>query len=187
VVQFGFADFAPFCGQWIREIATEGCRIICHKRAHSPQKKARGPRSPFVAKKSRLRGLRGRRAQDNSFLPDDKVEDKVEDKVCGLQPIEVWLARDRVRVFRDFAVRGNRGCCGSEIRAPLIQASGPPDCRRSAGCQTCCIADFQIGGGWRFQDAGGFVQRAGLETRDTADSEVSEVCATCSSRNRFTV
>ena len=43
---------------------------------------------------------------------------------------------------------------------------------RSAGFQTCCIADFQIG---RRRD---IEQHAGLETRDTADSEV---CAT--SRN----
>ena len=40
---------------------------------------------------------------------------------------------------------------------------------RSAGFQTCCVADFQIGG------AGEFVSGAGLETRDTADLEV---CAT---------
>jgi hypothetical protein len=37
----------------------------------------------------------------------------------------------------------------------------------SAGFQTCCIADFQVG---RTRDAA-----AGLETRDTADLEV---CAT---------
>jgi hypothetical protein len=45
---------------------------------------------------------------------------------------------------------------------------------RSAGFQTCCVADFQIGGlcdDMRF---------AGLETRDTADLEV---CAT--TRLRF--
>jgi hypothetical protein len=30
--------------------------------------------------------------------------------------------------------------------------------RRSAGFQTCCIADFQIGSAWRFQDAGRSVQ-----------------------------
>ena len=39
----------------------------------------------------------------------------------------------------------------------------------SAGFQTCCIADFQVGG------AVELVRRAGLETRDTADLEV---CAT---------
>jgi hypothetical protein len=39
--------------------------------------------------------------------------------------------------------------------------------RRSAGFQTCCTADFQVGPAeWR---------PAGLETRDTADLEV---CAT---------
>jgi hypothetical protein len=37
---------------------------------------------------------------------------------------------------------------------------------RSAGFQTCCIADFQIG--WAFD----VVRRAGLETGDTADLEV---------------
>jgi hypothetical protein len=40
---------------------------------------------------------------------------------------------------------------------------------RSAGFQTCCIADFQIGGSWNVTEA------AGLEARDTADLEV---CAT---------
>jgi hypothetical protein len=40
---------------------------------------------------------------------------------------------------------------------------------RSAGFQTCRIADFRIG--W----AAEIVRRAGLETRDTADLEV---CAT---------
>ena len=40
---------------------------------------------------------------------------------------------------------------------------------RSAGFQTCCIADFQVG---RAPD---ITESAGLETRDTADSEV---CAT---------
>ena len=38
----------------------------------------------------------------------------------------------------------------------------------SAGFQTCCIADFQIGSMWWFQDAGRSVWRAGLETRDIA-------------------
>ena len=41
----------------------------------------------------------------------------------------------------------------------------------SAGFQTCCIADFQVGG------TPAIVQSAGLETRDTADLEV---CATAS-------
>jgi len=41
--------------------------------------------------------------------------------------------------------------------------------RRSAGFQTCCVADFQIGATRQV------VRSAGLETRDTADSEV---CAT---------
>jgi hypothetical protein len=40
---------------------------------------------------------------------------------------------------------------------------------RSAGFQTCCIADFQVG------RALVIVRAAGLETRDTADLEV---CAT---------
>jgi hypothetical protein len=39
----------------------------------------------------------------------------------------------------------------------------------SAGFQTCCIADFQIGSSSKHPAS------AGLETRDTADSEV---CAT---------
>jgi hypothetical protein len=39
----------------------------------------------------------------------------------------------------------------------------------SAGFQTCCIADFQVG------RTSAIVQSAGLETRDTADLEV---CAT---------
>jgi hypothetical protein len=39
----------------------------------------------------------------------------------------------------------------------------------SAGFQTCCIADFQVG------KTSTIVQSAGLETRDTADLEV---CAT---------
>jgi hypothetical protein len=41
--------------------------------------------------------------------------------------------------------------------------------KRSAGFQTCCIADFQIG------SACDVVRRAGLETGDTAGSEA---CAT---------
>ena len=43
---------------------------------------------------------------------------------------------------------------------------------RSAGFQTCCVADFQIGevGGDEAQWLGG--RHAGLETRDTADLEV---------------
>jgi hypothetical protein len=40
---------------------------------------------------------------------------------------------------------------------------------RSAGFQTCCIADFQVG------KALGIREFTGLETRDTADLEV---CAT---------
>jgi 5-methyltetrahydrofolate--homocysteine methyltransferase len=45
---------------------------------------------------------------------------------------------------------------------------------RSAGFQTCCIADFQFG------SASGVVRSAGLETRDTADLEV---CATLTDIN----
>jgi hypothetical protein len=40
---------------------------------------------------------------------------------------------------------------------------------RSAGFQTCCVADFQVGRAWNI------ARLAGLETRDTADLEV---CAT---------
>ena len=47
---------------------------------------------------------------------------------------------------------------------------------RSAGFQTCCIADFQIG------SASVALRSAGLATRDTADLEV---CAT-SRRQPFT-
>jgi hypothetical protein len=47
-------------------------------------------------------------------------------------------------------------------------SAGATPCR-SAGFQTCCIADFQVG------RALVIVRAAGLETRDTADLEV---CAT---------
>ena len=46
---------------------------------------------------------------------------------------------------------------------------------RSAGFQTCCIADFKIGAAAGLRTASGIARHAGLETRDTADLEV---CAT---------
>jgi len=48
--------------------------------------------------------------------------------------------------------------------------------RRSAGFQTCCIADFQIGGAWNVG------QRADLEIRDTAGLEVCATLAAASTR-----
>jgi hypothetical protein len=56
---------------------------------------------------------------------------------------------------------------------------------RSAGFQTCCIADFQVGKTLEI------TQFAGLETRDTADLEVCATgimsrCIPCWTRcNRF--
>ena len=47
--------------------------------------------------------------------------------------------------------------------------------RPVAGFQTCCIADFQIGRASLFRAPWNGARPAGLETRDTADSEV---CAT---------
>jgi hypothetical protein len=52
---------------------------------------------------------------------------------------------------------------------------------RSAGFQTCCIADFQIGGRGQFGARRHVGRFAGWETRDTADWEVcasTQVCAT---------
>ena len=46
---------------------------------------------------------------------------------------------------------------------------------RGAGFQTCCVADFQIGGASALSNASGNRRPAGWETRDPADLEV---CAT---------
>jgi hypothetical protein len=43
---------------------------------------------------------------------------------------------------------------------------------RTAGFQTCCIADFQIGWAWKCRAAWIGGRPAGLETRDTADWDV---------------
>jgi hypothetical protein len=53
---------------------------------------------------------------------------------------------------------------------------GSPTATRSAGFQTCCVADFQVGKAHNIQ------QHAGLETRDTADLEV---CATLVNNSRW--
>lgn len=46
---------------------------------------------------------------------------------------------------------------------------------RSAGFETCCLADFKIGDAWNMRNAFEYFRRAGLETCGTADLEV---CAT---------
>jgi hypothetical protein len=51
---------------------------------------------------------------------------------------------------------------------------------RSAGFQTCRVADFQIGGASEVVRSAGL--ETGLETRDTADLEV---CATLAVPNPF--
>jgi hypothetical protein len=43
----------------------------------------------------------------------------------AFSPLKFGLREIGFAYFAWFAVRGNRGCCGSQIRAPLIQASGP--------------------------------------------------------------
>jgi len=53
---------------------------------------------------------------------------------------------------------------------------------RSAGFQTCCVADFQIGRAWKYLARPVEVRPAGLETCDTADLEV---CATISANRQF--
>jgi hypothetical protein len=55
---------------------------------------------------------------------------------------------------------------GASRNPEYLSSAGPP-VSRSAGFQTCCVADFQVGTG--------ALRPAGLETRDTADLEV---CAT---------
>jgi hypothetical protein len=59
---------------------------------------------------------------------------------------------------------------------PLYQVSAGILMWRSAGFQTCCIADFQVGSA--------ALRPAGLETRGTADLEV---CATLNRYNSFRV
>ena len=57
--------------------------------------------------------------------------------------------------------------------------SGGATLGRSAGFQTCCFADFQVG--W----ARTVVRPAGLETRDTADLEVCGTLVAAPSRYAF--
>ena len=80
----------------------------------------------------------------------------------------------------------NADRCRIAPSAVELRTVKPPARFRSAGFQTCCIADFQVGGAsWQQEAAGAFGRPAGLETRDTADLAVcatqtpdSEVCAT---------
>ena len=53
-----------------------------------------------------------------------------------------------------------------------MNCSLPRDPERIAGFQTCRIADFQIGSAWKLRARWIRRQRAGLETRDTADLEI---------------
>ncbi len=53
-----------------------------------------------------------------------------------------------------------------------MKAGQPNFSARSAGFQTCCIADFKIGGPLEFHGHRSGSGYAGLETRDTADLEV---------------
>ena len=55
---------------------------------------------------------------------------------------------------------------GMTLRFRASPATG-----RSAGFQTCRVADFQIG------RARGVVRSAGLETRETADLEIDDTAA----------
>lgn len=101
-------------------------------------------------------GNRKAKIANESWLPDmDLNHDKqIQSLLCYRYTIGQSVALARLNVFT---------------------ARSSQHTTLSVGFQSCWIADFQIGR-WRE-----FARRAGLETRDTADSEV---CAT-SSASRF--
>jgi len=65
---------------------------------------------------------------------------------------------------------------GNPLPASYLLSADLPGLR-SAGFQTCCIADFQVGSA--------ALRPAGLETRDTADLEVNACQATLGQRGMF--
>jgi hypothetical protein len=74
------------------------------------------------------------------------------------------------------ALRPGRSRSG---RVLAIWATRPWHCSRSAGFQTCCIADFQIGSAPKCQRPLGLSKFADLEIRDTADLEVGATGVVC--------
>ena len=103
-------------------------------------------------------------------LPDNSSNaGAVEAKVRNAEEFRQAVARAKpgTRVLLAGGMRQYSATRMARMRAqPDTASSRAGTGAGSAGFQTCCIADFQVGG------AGAFVRLAGWETRDTADLEV---------------
>ncbi|MBI3851713.1 MAG: hypothetical protein HY298_15775 [Verrucomicrobia bacterium] len=81
------------------------------------------------------------------------------------------------RLADDLGRRGGashlRGEIANVASRKITAATQDPRTHRSAGFQTCCIADFQIGA------QAVFVRPAGLKTRGTADLELCSEVSIC--------
>ena len=100
-----------------------------------------------------------------NLSPEDLTEEFSIEEFLGLIPLSPFPCQKRALVLTHFSLDRFVAWGGRILTLPPIDQTPA----RSAGFQTCRIADFQVG------KALGITQFAGLETRDTADLEV---CAT---------